>query len=379
MDPGLIDKVRALAADQAGPFYVYDTARIAERCHAFTSIPYADKSIHFASMANSTPAFLQVVREHGLKIFVNSPGHLALSQELGFTGHDVIYTASAMDAGQMRQVKQAGALLNLDSTGQLETWWRLFPDEPVGIRCNIGDLVEPRSTRGGYFLGKESRLGLTLSEIEGLFGSPRIAGLHLYVGTDLLDLGYFQECYTQLARLARNFPALWFIDFGGGFGLPRSADPAFPLERYGRYVTELMTRLSDELGRQVRLILEPGRIIGGEAGYFVCRVTDVKQRNGSQLIGVNGSSVQFPRPLFYPDDAYHPVTLLGHNGQAPDTAERLSSIYGCSTYSRDFFSRDVPLPRVQIDDLLVFGHAGSYCATAFTHFLGFPRPAEFFI
>jgi diaminopimelate decarboxylase len=284
-----------------------------------------------------------------------------------------------MDSGQMHQVKEAGALLNLDSTGQLEAWWRLYPEEPVGIRCNIGDLVEPRSTRGGYFLGKQSRLGLTLSEIEGLFGSPRIAGLHLYVGTDLLDLGYSQEGYPPLARLARNFPALWFIDFGGGFGLPRDTDADFPLERYGSYVTELMTRLSDELDRPVRLILEPGRIIGGEAGYFVCRVTDVKQRNGSQLIGVNGSSVQFPRPLFYPDDAYHPVTLLGQNGQSPDAEQHLSSIYGCSTYSRDFFSRDLQLPPVQLDDLLVFGHAGSYCATAFTHFLGFPRPAELFV
>jgi diaminopimelate decarboxylase len=239
-------------------------------------------------------------------------------------------------------------------------------------------LIEPRPTRAGYFLGQESRLGLTVAEIEGLARSRQIAGLHLYVGTDLVDLLYFEECYEALVCLARRFPGLWFVDFGGGFGLPRDEVEAFPFRRYRGYVAALMERLSRDLGRSIRLLLEPGRIIGGEAGHFACRVTDVKWRNGTQLVGVNGSSAQFPRPLFYPGDAHHPVTVILADGRRP-TPPIPSAVYGCSTYSRDFLARDAALPGVAVGDLVVFGHAGSYCASAHTSFLGFPAAEELFV
>jgi diaminopimelate decarboxylase len=379
MQHALNQQIRDLAARTSGPFYVYDTATLQARCRAFTAIPYANKAIHFATMANASPRFLELVRDGGLKVFVNSPGHLALVQELGFAGHDIVYTASAMDPALMRLVHAAGAILNLDSLGQLQQYRALFPGEAVGLRCNIGDLVDPRQTRAGYFLGKESRLGLSIADLESQAGSSDICGLHLYIGTDLVELDYFAACYQELVRLARLFPALWFVDFGGGFGLPREQGDAFPLEAYGRFVSALMTRLSTELGRDIRLLLEPGRIIGGEAGCFVCRVTDVKQRNGTQLVGVNGSSAQFPRPLFYPDDAHHPVSVIKAVGHFNGDPRARSRIYGCSTYSRDFLARDVELPALQVGDLVVFGHAGSYCASAYTHFLGFPQPEEFFV
>ncbi|MBN2359767.1 MAG: hypothetical protein JXR83_09960 [Deltaproteobacteria bacterium] len=376
LSPRLVEQIRELAARCDGPFYVYDQAAIEQNCRDFLAIPYADKSIHFASMANSTRRFLEIVRGAGLQIFVNSPGHLALAREIGFAGQQIVYTSSAMDDGLLRLAHDAGAIVNLDSMGQLAAWRRLFGDEPVGIRCNIGELVEPRPTLAGYFLGKQSRLGLTVDEIESLAGQHGIAGLHVYVGTDILDLGYFRDCYQQLARLTKLFPALRFVDFGGGFGLPHNSDAPFPIEQYRDLVTELMTRLSNELGRSIRLLLEPGRIIGGAAGFFVCRVTDVKLRGDWQLIGLDASSTQFPRPLFYPADARHPVTLL----DAADRSVTLrSSLYGCSTYSRDFLARDLQLPATRIGDLVVLGQAGSYCATAFTHFLGFEPATEFFV
>ncbi len=381
MDSRLIEQIRELAEQTTRPFYIYERERIVEHCRAFTSIPYANKAIHFASMANATREFLELVRDHGLKIFVNSPGHLTLAQELGFRGHDIVYTASAMDAEQLGEVHAAGALLNLDSPGQLALHRELYPGEPMGIRCNIGDLVDPRYTRAGYFLGSQSRLGLTVEEIEAETGAKDISGLHLYIGTDLLELDYFEACYTELARLTRLFPELWFVDLGGGFGLPKEQGGEFPFEQYASFVSALMERLTADLGRSIRLILEPGRIIGGEAGHFVCRVTDVKQRNGSQLVGVNGSSTQFPRPLFYPDDAHHPLTVLPshRNGNGNGSPKLHSMVFGCSTYSRDYLSRDVELPEVQIGDLMIFAQAGSYCASAYTHFLGFPQPEEFFV
>lgn len=376
MDQDLERRIRAQAEQQQGPFYLYDAARIHENARRFLAIPYDPKSICFATMANAHPRFLRTVREAGLQIFVNSVQHLDLAIEAGSPGEEIVFTASAMDERTMARVHEVGAVLNLDSTGQLGTWWRLFPDAPVGIRCNIGTLVTPRKTHGGYFLGPESRLGLSVEEIQALAGTDKIRGLHLYLGTDIQDLEYFYECYKHIVRLARLFPALQFLDFGGGFGV--SGDRRFDFHAYGAFVTRLMKSVSREAGRTVRLILEPGRIIGADTAWFVCRVTDVKHRAGRQLIGVDASAAQFARPLLYPEDARHPADVLPANPSRPLGELCDSAVYGCSTYSRDFLARDVMLAPAELGDLVVLGHAGAYSASSHSRFLGFPPAAEIF-
>ena len=373
------ERILELSALETGPFYLYDTDRIRQNCNSFLSIPYPAKSIHFAMMANSTPQFLQIIREAGLNIFVNSGLHLELAERTGFHEEEIVFAASALDEPTMRKVRQSGALLILDSTGQLDQWSSLFPDAGAGIRCNIGELVTPKKTLAGYFLGKQSRLGLTPESIHKLAGNPRIAGLHIYVGTNITDINYFIECYSQLSELAGLFPGLRYLDFGGGFGIGKETIDAFDIQYYGEKVSQLMERVSKKTGKEILLLLEPGRIIGVDSGYFVCRVVDIKDQYNRQLIGVNASSVQFPRPLFYPDDAYHPVKILRKRGRPDGEPGITSSIYGCSTYSRDFLARDIPLPRVSKGDLIVLGYAGAYCATAHTEFLGFPKAKEFFL
>jgi len=88
---------------------------------------------------------------------------------------------------------------------------------------------------------------------------------------------------------------------------------------------------------------------------------------------------QFSRPLLYPDMARHPVNII-RNGQVLHESEhQLHTIFGCSTYSRDILRSKIELPQVNTGDLLVFGNAGSYCASSYCQFLGFPKPEEFFL
>jgi diaminopimelate decarboxylase len=366
-----------VTAGQAPPFYLYEAGEVRRMAARFADLPWHDKAIHVATMANDHEGFLRVVREAGLKVFVNSLQHLECVRRTGFRGREIVFTASAMDTATMRTVQEAGALVNLDSLGEVATWHRLFPGAPAGIRCNIGGLVEPRGTRAGFFLGRESRLGLLPDEIERLYGEPWVEALHLYVGTDILDVGYFRECYEQLARLAVHFPGLRYLDFGGGFGVAADGEPGFDFDAYGEMIAAVMADASRRVGRPLTLLLEPGRIVGASAGHFVTRVVDIKQRGERQLVGVNASVAQFPRPLFYPDNARHPVVLLPAGAPTPgDGAPVPTDVYGCSTYSRDYLARDVLLPRARPGDLVVFGLAGAYCASAHTGFLGFPRPPE---
>ncbi len=375
----LLEKIREYADAGKTPFYIYDTKRIQENCREFFNITYTPLSVHYAMMANSNPRFLEIIKLAGLKIFVNSILHLEMALDLNFRGDEIIYAASAMDESAMRKVKSSGAKLILDSIGQFELWQSLFPETGIGIRCNIGELVTPRKTTGGYFIGSQSRLGLTIDSINSLKGNPGITGLHIYVGTNISEIDYFLDCYKHVINLAQFFPKLEYIDFGGGFGSGEKMIRGFDIHTYSRKVTELMNNIASNSGRKISLILEPGRIIGADAGYFVCKITDIKMRNNQQLIGVNASSVQFPRPLFYPDSAYHPVSILNRINTKSDRTVGISSIYGCSTYSRDFLARDLDLPEARIGDVVIFGQAGSYCSTAHSSFLGFPKAEEYFI
>lgn len=361
------------------PFYIYDTLSIKNNCQSILSIPYKNKAVHFASMANSSPKYIKIVKQCGLNIFVNSVPHLRLAQKLGYKNRTIVYTSSGMDLPTMKLVNESRALVNLDSVNQVKLWQKNFKNKKFGIRYNIAGVVEPKSTRAGYFIGKNSRLGLTFDEIKSLENKNLVYGLHLYVGTDLYDVEYFMACYKALAEVGKYFPGLNYLDFGGGFGINDSDGKMFSFKEYGEMITELMDFYSKEHKKVLKLILEPGRIIGGNAGYFVCKVTDIKHRNNTQLVGVNASSVQFPRPLFYPDDSYHPIQVVGKSKNIKFNNKMSTSVTGCSTYSRDYLATNQNLPEIDIGDVLVFGNAGSYCASSFTNFLGFPKPKEYFV
>jgi diaminopimelate decarboxylase len=380
MKPRQQNTIVALSKSEKNSFYVYFKERIKEVSEMFMAIPYYPKSIHFAMMANSNPDFIRLIRQFGLKVFVNSALHLELAQEIGYQKDEIVFAASAMNDDLMTSVKDAGATLILDSLGQFKRWNSLFPDQKVGLRCNIGDSVKAKESIAGYFIGQESRLGLTPDELQQLAGHGQIEGLHVYVGTNITDVDYFIYCYEEIIRLTQLFPSISYLDFGGGFGLDETGESIFDFEAYYKKVSGLMSKLSNQLGKEIKLMLEPGRIIGGDAGFFVCKVVDVKKRNGKQLIGVNASSVQFPRPLLYPDKTFHPVTLLNNNGRETKINDQQDSIiYGCSTYSRDFLAKNIQLPKARPDDIVVLGYAGSYSASAYTSFLGFPPAKEIFV
>jgi diaminopimelate decarboxylase len=379
IQPFVLDFINQQCADEFEPFYIYDSEVIRKNCRVLLDIPWENKRIHFASMANVHPEFLRIVREEGVKIFVNSLGHMELARAAGFRADDIIFTASALTKKTMQLLEMEGVQCNVDSPAQLACRQELFPGKPVGIRCNIGDKVVPYSTYAGYFIGKQSRLGFTLEEIDAIENKELINGLHLYVGTDIFDLDYFFSCYRVLADLSLKFPRLEYLNLGGGFGVSENGETTFNWSEYYSGIKLLMEEISLKKGKSIRLILEPGRIIGGEAGYFVACVSDVKFRPGFRLVGLNASTVQFSRPLLYPENANHPVTVIRNREIVSDAGITPTTIYGCSTYSRDLFTRNKLLPEIKTGDVIVFGVAGSYSASSFSTFLGFPKPEEHFI
>lgn len=379
IDPEIVSKLISLSENQHQPFYIYQTNVIQENCKIFNQISYPEKAIHFASMANAHPDFLKIIKDEKINIFVNSPLHLNAALNAGFRGKEIIYTASGLSEEIMLMIGKHDLQVNLDSLNQLMQWTKLFPEKKVGIRCNIGDAVKPFSSHAGAFIGKESRLGFTADDMAKIPDKTIINGLHLYAGTDITDIDYLIACYEELAKLALDFPEIEYLNLGGGFAVNEDGEHNFDFGTYSKKVTELMERISAQKRKRIKMILEPGRMIGGNAGYFVCRVTDIKNRTDKTLVGVNASTVQFSRPLLYPDEAKHPISIIRNGKQITDLKTQNTTVFGCSTYSRDIFAHDVRLPELEINDIVIFENAGSYCASSYMQFLGFPKPEEYFI
>lgn len=379
IDSIILNHINSNTEKEFEAYYIYDSQKIKEQCRIFKNISYKNKSIHFASMANINPHFIKIVKNEGVNIFVNTILHLNAAVEAGFSGQDIIFTSSALNVKTMKHLERLGVQLNIDSPNQLKQWMELFPEKAIGIRCNIGDKVKPYSTHAGFYIGGNSRLGFTTEEIRQIADKSKIKGLHLYAGTDITDIDYFINCYKILIEISDDFPELEYLNFGGGFGVSEEGGASFNFSEFDTQITRLMNHVSKEKGKSIKLILEPGRIIGGLSGYFVCYVTDIKIRGDKQLVGLNASTVQFSRPLLYPEKARHPIGIIRNGVQILSEKTKLTTIFGCSTYSRDIFTNNAELPELEIGDTIVFGNAGSYSASSYMQFLGFPKPEEFFV
>jgi diaminopimelate decarboxylase len=315
----------------------------------------------------------------GINVFVNSPKHLLAAYRSGFLADQIIFTGTNLSDSDFEYVIAGNLMVNVDSIGQLDRYGRLNPAAKVGLRINPTSSLLSPGERNRAFVGLDSRIGILEMELPEAFAVARkhgliLNGVHVYLGTNLMDLDSFRRGAAEVLRIAEGFPDLEYVDFGGGFGVrSRFGDPPFDLDGYGAMIAEKMRCFSEGHKKKIKLIIEPGRALVADTGYFLTTVVDVKDRPSRIYIGVDASVDIFPRPLFY-EDAYHEITVYGANGHAP--LDKPADICGNTTYSRDFLGRDRFLPRVSVGDILVVHNAGGYCYSAITDFLGRLKPAE---
>ncbi|MFT4079329.1 diaminopimelate decarboxylase family protein [Rhodomicrobium sp.] len=352
------------------PFYAYDLTVIEENIRRFKSISYPSTSIHFASMANDNPELLRLLQCTGFGVFVNSLKHLVLSLDVGFGKDSIIFASTGVSDAVMKVLSQKEIFISLDSIPQIKRYGRFSPGTRAGLRLNIDE-----KSKNNIFIGNESRIGLMESEIDCAFAAAAeygvtLVGPHVYLGTDVTGLDALIDGIDRTLELSDRFTNLELIDLGGGFPL----DPTrFDFKKYNRAVSERMERVSKRRGHTVKLILEPGRSMFGDAGRFYAQITDIKERPDRWIVCVNASASLIPRAMFYED--YNPVSLACRS--ETKCLDKPADIVGSTTYSRDFLAKGISLPEVQIGDWLEFGESGSYCYSMTTRFLGQSLPPEY--
>jgi diaminopimelate decarboxylase len=345
---------------------VYDLDRLRLSAEAFRSTTSGSARVLYATMANPRPEILAITRQCDLGAFVNSLSHLAAALQAGVPPTEIMFAGSGHDRSTLEHVAGAGVGYCADSPGQLERYLACSPTGQIGVRVNLGSLLDLAASED-----PAPRLGLTLPEVqECLTRHPEVSMLHVYVGTNLTESSRHVHALEHLLSLAGRFAQVTDIDLGGGFSTP-PADRAVPPQ-----LEEVLTAwraATGRHGRALRLTVEPGRSLVRYAGRLFVTVTDVKHRGDQQYAIVDTSATWYPRMVVHGAQD-HEVSLAS---RATGDGDRLETrICGSSTFSRDVLAQAM-LPLLEVGDVLELAAAGAYCEAMHMDFLGLPRPGFF--
>lgn len=356
----------ALAERHGTPLFVYDADELRTSWSRIrAAFRYAPTHLHFAAVCNRNLYLLRLLRAQGSKLHANTPGDVYCGLRAGYDPADVVFSGSNVGQEDLEYLLGAGVHVNLDSLDDLERACGLAPGRDFGLRMHLGDVLP------------ESRIGVREHELDaalalGRRAGARITALHVYCGTHGQSLQRYRDSLDRLVALALRTPDIECINLGGGFGYDyrEPEEGAFPFSALARAADAALRDVSQRLGRRVTLRVEPGRAVVAGCGVLLTRVRSVKHEPARRYVGVDTTVANFTSPVVH--GARRRVACV--EGRPP--ADTLADVCGCTTYSRDFVTRDAPLPDVRVGDLLAVLDVGAYGYCMSSHFLNRPRAAE---
>jgi len=360
---------RDLAERFGTPLFAYDAGELRASWRRIRgAFRYPATHVHFAAVCNPNLHLLSVLREQGAKLHANTPGDVYCGLRAGYRPGDIVFSGSNVGDDDLGFLLGAGVHVNVDSIDDLRRACAAAPGRAFGLRMHLDEVLP------------ESRIGLRAPDLEPALRIARASGcaitaLHVYCGTHGQSLQRYREALDQLVALALRIPDIECINLGGGFGYDYR-DPeegAFPFEALARAADAALTSLSRRLGRTIVLRVEPGRALVAGSAVLLTRVRSVKQTAKRRYVGVDTTTANFTSPVV------HGARRRVASVDARPAAETLADVCGCTTYSRDFITRDSPLPEVGVGDLLAVLDVGAYGYCMSSHFLNRPRAAEVFV
>ncbi|MBN3960322.1 diaminopimelate decarboxylase family protein [uncultured Nostoc sp.] len=355
-----------LLNNYGSPLYVYNGDRLRETIERISkAVSYPRTQFRFASVTNGNIALLKIFRSFGWGLHANTPGDIYLGLQAGFDPSEIVYSGSNLNQAEMLQVLNWGVTtLNLDSLAQLQLCCEVLPKHReksirLGLRLNLPEItgdsrIGVRPEEFGDAIALTGEVGLKLS------------GLHFYRGTGTNATAAFTEVIDTVIATAQKLPDWEYLDFGGGFGYPYHHNKtAFNWEIFGAELTERITRL----GRDIDLVIEPGRSAIAGCATLLAQVVSVKWQGEKQIVGVDTTVANLSVPTVH--GGYREI-ITWKQVDNPFTTD----ICGNTTYSRDYLGKNCQLPVLEIGDIVAILDVGAYGYAMSSHFLHRPKPAE---
>ena len=354
-----------LAAEVGTPFYVYSSATLRRHVRvvkdAFAGIPML---MAYAMKANSNQAVLKLMAAEGCGADVVSGGELERALAAGIKPEMIVFSGVAKTIGEMRRGLEIGIkCFNVESEPELERLSMVATD--LGLTARVSVRVNPdvdARTHAKISTGKaENKFGIPFARAREVYSRiaelPNVeaVGVDMHIGSQITDLEPFGNAFGLMAELVTALRAdghkIEHVDVGGGLGIPYHHDQEAPPhpEAYAAVVRDKVGQLG------CSLVIEPGRLLVGNAGLLVTKVEYVKE-GGTNFVIVDAAMNDLIRPTLY--EAHHDVVPVNHSNLAPITADIVGPV--CET--GDYLAKARTMPGVKEGDLLAVMSAGAYGA-----------------
>jgi diaminopimelate decarboxylase len=366
-------------AERVGtPTYVYALATL-RRHWEVVSGAFAGRPtlVCYSVKASSNLALLAHFAQWGAGFDVVSGGELARVVRAGGEARRTVFAGVGKTRAELEQAVRAGVLLvNVESAEELELLDQV--GRAAGVRVPFAVRVNPdvdaRTHRNIATGLKTSKFGVPLAEARALYQRSRrmrglqARGVDCHIGSQLTDTGPLRQAVTRVAGLYRQLASeghrLTLLDVGGGLGIRyRKETPPRP-EAWARVLREATADIS------ATLVVEPGRVLVGNAGVLLTRVLFRKRASGRRLVVVDAGMNDLLRPALY--GAEHEVVSVRRRRGA----RVLVDVVGPVCESTDTLAAGRRLVLPARGDLLVVRTAGAYGMSMASNYNGRPRPAE---
>ena len=368
--------LEALVRKFGTPLYVYSQKTLSDHFRKLdTAMGRLDHLICFATKSNSNLSVLRTLASLGSGFDIVSGGELQRVMAAGGEPGKCVFAGVGKTEGEIEfALKQGVYSFNAESEPELERIngiaRRLKTVAPVSVRVNpdVEAHTHKKITTGTY----ENKFGIAFEKIEGVYARAtklkhvRLRGLQMHIGSQITEVSPFEQAVKKVSPLVtrlRTRHGLEFLSIGGGLGIIYKPALASGQSRWwnsaqakniltpGSYAARLVPLLKP-LG--LRILLEPGRFISGNAGVLVTRVEYLKRTGKKNFLIVDAAMNDLIRPAFY--DAYHEIVPI----ERKNGARIKSDVVGPICESGDFFCHDRPLAKAGEGDYLAILSAGAY-------------------
>jgi diaminopimelate decarboxylase len=368
-----------IAAEVGTPCYVYSLATLRRHYRVFDeAFAAAPHIVCYSVKANSNLAVLRTFAKAGSGFDIVSGGELHRALAAGADAKKVVFSGIGKTRDEIAYALREGILaFNVESSAELDlidaVAAELGKKAPIALRVNPD--VDPKTHPYISTGMKKSKFGIdvrrALEEYERTrsLAHVEVVGIDCHIGSQLTDVSPFRDALSRVRGLllelrARGF-AIRYLDFGGGLGITYNDETPPSLEDYADAV------LGDGIEKLgVTLLLEPGRVIVGNAGILLTRVLYLKETDAKKFVIVDGAMNDLIRPSLY--GSYQKIEPVKRAGGTPAVVD----VVGPVCESGDFFAKDRELEPVAAGDLLAVRSAGAYGFVMSSNYNTRPRAAE---
>ena len=368
-----------LAQQFGTPLYVYDADIILRQLSTFRkAFEGIDLQIFYAAKALTNINILRFMLQQGTGLDTVSLAEIQMGLKAGFSPNQIIFTPNCVAFEEIEEAVKLGVLINIENLPNLEKFGQNFGGQiPCCIRLHPHISTKHESQKVDDW-HKQSKFGIARSQIEAVHNlrksyGLKINGIHIHSSSKIMSPEVFLEGANIVFDIAKDFPDLEFLDFGGGIKVNYHEDEsAIDIAALSSAFVPAFQQFCKAYGRELKVCFEPGRFLVSECGILLTEANVIKNNGSIDIVGVNSGFNHLIRPMMY--GAYHRILNISNPNGIAQTYNVVGNI--CEI---DNFAVQRELPEVRGGDLLAILNAGAYGYSMASTYNARFRPAEVFV